>query len=355
MILDAPPPIICPAYAEACSAETGGCADVRTRGDLEILEAQAAAEPDNADAWVRLGFARMADGDRGGARQAFERALAIAPAYDDARLGLAQLAYRTGDVVATQRWLAGIDAARRESDPEIVALSRALADAREADVAWRADVSASYSALSDDLDPWREATVSLARRSGDLWIGGGLELVERFGESDLYGEARLTQVASHGAWSVALGGADEPLFKPEAQARLEYATPEDRRWRFAGALSLAEYQVGPINRLSILASRAAGDALRVSVRGVTVKDELDDIRFGYGAGVAWNFSGGAGLELAWSDAPESSDGATVDVQSLALIGAVALTPSLRLRAAISRERRDAFDRTEFTLALARTF
>ncbi|MBY0563608.1 MAG: YaiO family outer membrane beta-barrel protein [Hyphomonadaceae bacterium] len=348
MIMDTPPAIVCPAHADACAVHRYGCADHGTR------EARTIADPDDADAWVRLGFARAASHDAAGAEEAFARALAIAPGYDDAKLGLAQLAYRAGDLEEARRWLGAIGEARR-ADPDVAALSRALSAAQSADVTWRVDASIAYSALSDDLDPWREATVSLARRKGDTWWGGGVEVVERFRQSDVFGELRFTHAAGHGAWGIALGGASDPLFKPEVQARLEYATPEGDPWRFAGALTLAEYQVGAIHRLGLSASHERDMGARVTVRSVAVRDERDDVRFGYGVSLAARVHDDADIEVSWSDAPESSEGATVDVQSLALGGSVAMTPRLRLRVAVAREQREAFDRTEITAALARTF
>ncbi len=70
----------------------------RFKDAVAVLERAAALEPDNADMQVQLGFSRSALGDNAGARAAFTRALEIAPGYQDARFGLAQIDFRNGDL-----------------------------------------------------------------------------------------------------------------------------------------------------------------------------------------------------------------------------------------------------------------
>ena len=65
---------------------------------VSSLERAKSLDPTNADVLVQLGFAQLALANNDAARQAFEQALAIAPSYADARFGLAQIAFRGGDL-----------------------------------------------------------------------------------------------------------------------------------------------------------------------------------------------------------------------------------------------------------------
>jgi YaiO family outer membrane protein len=362
MIADIPPPTIScamyEAHAEGAAATLAKANAARLSGDLEAarceLEALLRSEPRNADAWVELGFVRSASGDAQGARAAFIQALEIAPDYDDARLGLAQLAHRSGDAEGARSWLRQIDSARR-GDPEVATLAQAIAAPAARHRFWRTDASASYSTLSGGLDPWRETSLSIARRDGDAWFGAGVDYAERFGNSDVFGEVRFASSVRAGTWGLALGGAPEADFKPEAALRAEFATPEDADWTFDGSVTLARYAVGRIDRLGLRASHRLHERLRAIAQTVLVRDEFDELRTGYGVGAAWR--GGERLEffLNWSDAPESSEGATIDVRSLGFGVAADIAPGLRLRVGALQEERDAFDRLELSFALARTF
>ena len=313
-----------------------------------------AREPDNADAWVELGLAHSASGDSAAGRSAFLRALAIAPDYDDAKLGLARLAYRSGDLEEARTWLQRVDPARMH-EPEVESLRDALAESRAGDAAWRMDAYVAYSSLSKDLAPWREASWSLARRGRGGSVGAAIEYAERFGQSDVYGEVRMSRPTSAGTWGVALGGASHPTFKPEAAARLEFATAEDADWVFNAAASVARYAAGEVDRLGLSAGRRWDENVRVDALGIVVKDEVDEIRTGYGLAAAWRPVERLELSLVWADAPESSEGVTIDVRSWGLGVAIEAAAGLRLRLGVLREERDAFDRVETSLAVARTF
>lgn len=318
------------------------------------LERIISSAPQNADAWVQLGLVHSASGDALRARAAFLRALDIAPDYDDANLGLARLAYRSGDLEDARAWLQRIDPTRLD-DPEIAVFRESLTASQAGRGVWRWDVFTAYSTLSEGLAPWREASWSVSRREGAGSVGAGVEYVERFDSSDIYGELRLARMIGGGTWSLALGGASRPNFKPEAAARVEFATREDEDWVFGGSMTIARYSVGQIDRFGLRAERNLGDGVRVNAQAVVVRDEADELRTGYGLGGAWRLDNKLELSLGWSDAPESSEGATIDVRSLGLGVAVDVASDLRLRVGVLQEERDAFDRVEFTVSVARTF
>ncbi|UXN75776.1 tetratricopeptide repeat protein (plasmid) [Devosia sp. A8/3-2] len=70
---------------------------------VSLLERARILDPGNADVLVQLGFAQLGLGNRTGARRAFEQAPAIAPSYQDARFGLAQIAFRSGNLAEARR------------------------------------------------------------------------------------------------------------------------------------------------------------------------------------------------------------------------------------------------------------
>ena len=126
MFADLPPQIIeCVAhteYAQPSDVILEEANAARLAGDLAgarcAIEGVLVSEPLNADAWVQLGFLRSATGEAKEAGAAFQRALGIAPDYDDAKIGLAQLAYRSGDVDGAREWLRRVSQARLQ-DPEV--------------------------------------------------------------------------------------------------------------------------------------------------------------------------------------------------------------------------------------------
>jgi YaiO family outer membrane protein len=330
----------------------------RLTGDIAaaecMLEALLSVEPQNADAWVQLGLVRAASGDTAGSREAFQHALEIAPDYDDAKFGLAQLAYRSGDLAGARAWLQLIAPVRRH-DPEIAAFAESLAASPVGRGVWRVDGFAAYSSLSDGLAPWREASLAVTRREGRDSVGIAVERATRFDSSDLYGELRAARAISGATWAIALGGASHPQFRPEALARVEFETREDAKWSFGGALTIARYGVGEINRLGLRATHMLRDDVRASVQAVVVRDEADALRTGYGIAAAWRVHERVELSAIWSDAPESSEGATVDVRSLGFGIAFDIASDLRVRVGGSREERDAFDRSELSIAVTRVF
>lgn len=362
MYADVPPPIVaCPApeaLEGGASIALSQARQARLEGDFEhalcVVEAVLVLEPLSADAWVESGLAHSASGHNERAREAFLRALQIAPDYDDARIGLARLAYRAGNADEARAWLSGVSQARL-NDSEITPLRRSLMARHADDGSWRIDAFAAYSSLSADLTPWREASWSVMRRDGDRSFGAALEVAERFGISDVYGEVRIYRSVGAATWGLALGGASDAHFRPEAAIRAELSVPVNERWVLSGALNVARYSVGEIDRLGLRAERTVGESLRLSGQGIVVRDETDALRTGYALGAAWQAPRGVEFSLAWSDAPESAEGVTIDVRSIGVGAAADISPGLRVRAGILREERDAFDRIEFSLAVARTF
>jgi hypothetical protein len=118
---------------------------------------------------------------------------------------------------------------------------------------------------------------------------------------------------------------------------------------------LARYAVGQVNKVDLRAGQQVTKALRVSAQGVILSDEADAIRTGYGVGASWRITDRLSLSLSWADAPETSEGVTVDVRSIALGLSAEISPGLNVRIGALREDREAYDRNELSLAIARAF
>ncbi|RNJ42216.1 peptide transporter [Mesorhizobium erdmanii] len=67
---------------------------------VNLLRRALALKPDNADALVQLGFAELGRNDLAAARDAFSKALSLAPTYQDASFGLAEIEFRSGNLDA---------------------------------------------------------------------------------------------------------------------------------------------------------------------------------------------------------------------------------------------------------------
>jgi len=66
----------------------------------DLLRRALALKPDNADVLVQLGFAELGRNDLAAAREAFSKALSLAPTYRDASFGLAEIEFRSGNLDA---------------------------------------------------------------------------------------------------------------------------------------------------------------------------------------------------------------------------------------------------------------
>ena len=319
----------------------------------ELANCVIALHPDDADAWYELGAANSALDVRDEARRAWLHVLDIAPSNDDARLGLARLAWRDGDVAVARRWLNSVSPARRQ-DAEARDLRISFDQATPSMIVWRLDAGAARSTLSGDLPDWTETRVSLSRRQDATGFGLAIEHARRFDREDLYVEFQATHEVGSLVWALALGVRPNADFRPKQSIRLGVEHHDDR-WQVGGAITHAEYAIGPVDKLDVQAAYMLGTGLRVRASAVAVRDENDQDRLGYGLGVIWQPVSNLALDIGWSDAPESSDGITVDVRSAVVGATFDLSPEFHVRAGLTHEVRAAYDRTEASVGLARTF
>jgi YaiO family outer membrane protein len=348
------PPAQCETRVEVSVAQA---ASTRRAGRFAEAASIAACvlqlHPGDGDAWFELGAANAALDRRDEARRAFSRALDLQPANDDARLGLANLAWRDGDRDGARRWLSAISPARR-GDPDVRELQLALDQSGRPAASWRIDAGAAYSWLTQDLPGWTEARATVSRREGEHSIGASVEYARHFSVEDVSVEVLATREFGPLVWTFAVGGAPQADFRPEVSARIgaeHYAS----NWYAGAAFTHAEYAVGPVDKLDLRVARDVSSAVRLRASAVILSDENDESRAGYGLGVEWRSAPGLVLDAGWSDAPESSDGITVDVRAAILGATFEVSPDLRVRAGLTHEMRGAYDRTEFSVGLARAW
>ena len=303
-------------------------------GAAALLGRLVAAEPDNADARLQLGFALLALGRLEEAQAAFSETLRLAPDYADARIGLARVAQRRGDREDALAALGPVDPANAEARELRQALERAPEGAGRV----RLDVDLSVSDLESPRSDWREGAVRLRyEATDDLAIGGAVELSDRGTASDVYVEARLdARVAPGSAIYVALGGTPDADFRPEWQLSAG-GSARVRGGSNPTALTLdgrlARYGSGAIQVLSPgIEQYLAGGRFWLTARWINIFDEDGEHRSGWLARGDLMASERLRLFAGLADAPDTSEGAVIDTFSIfaGLSWDVTVRNSLRL-------------------------
>ncbi len=333
--------------AAVADRRAGRPADAVAKLDVVLV-----ARPDDVDARLNLGLALLALGRLDDAEAAFVAVLAQAPNYADAHAGLARVAQRRGDLTVARR--AAAEAARlAPADAEMAALARSLAEAPP----WRLDVNVARSALSGGLPDWSEARLAVSRSLADRWTGAlAIEATERFENRDIYVEARLDRRMERGGVYVALGGAPDADYRPELS--LGFGGQFRLTERVSATLdgSTARYAAGSVVTLQPGAiAEIIPDQLQVAARWIVVRDETGEDRHGYSLQSRWQATPRLALRLGYADAPESSEGFTVDVSSWNVGVDISLTDRLALRLGMVSEDRNAFDRQEASVGLGLRF
>ena len=120
--------------------------------------------------------------------------------------------------------------------------------------------------------------------------------------------------------------------------------------------SVARYPTGTVTSLQpgLMAEWTAA-RLTLEGRWINVIDEADDYRSGYAVRATWAAGPAVRLRAGYADAPESSDGATVDVKATSLGADIDVGERLTLRLTATHEARDAYDRDEVSLGFGWRF
>lgn len=334
-------------YAAGVGARRAG----RNREAVVLFNGVLAEQPQNVDARLNLGLSLLALGRLDEADQAFRTVLAAAPVYADAEIGRARVAQRRGDRAAAFE-SAGRARRLEPERPDIQALVRELEP-----TPWRVDLDTARSTLSAGLPDWTEQRLALSRRlSGDWDAGIAIERTERFNDVDVYTEARLDRRASRGSAYVALGGAANADYRPELALRAGAVIALGRGVSATLDGSAARYGVGTVLSLQPgVAASLFADRLNLWTRWINVRDETGSDRQGYAFGGSVQPTDRLRLRAAFADAPESSEGVTVDVRSRSVGADFKVTDRATLRVTATSEDRAAYDREEIAVGLGWRF
>jgi len=355
-VIDVPPePAAAVAQADARRLYESAVADRLAGRPAEAalkLEQVLAMRPGDVDARLNLGLALLALGRLGEAEAELLAVTRQTPDYTDAWIGLARVEQRRGDLEAARR-LAAEAERLAPGRAEVQLLQASLAP----EPAWRIDVAVARSRLSGGLPDWTEARVSASRRLSGGWNAtAASEITERFNDTDVYLEGRLDKRFTGGGAYIGLGGAPDADYRPEialiagGEARLT-----DRVVATLDA-SASRYPTGTVTGLHPgLRVNLAGDQAELSGRWINVRDENGVHRNGYMVLGRWQATDRVAFLAGYANAPESSDGTTVDVKAWNVRADVALTDRVMLRVGLLTEDRAAYDRDELSVALGWRF
>lgn len=316
-----------------------------------LLEAETAEAPGNADAWLQLGLVRSSQGYFDAAREAFLRTLEIEPDYLDAEIALARIDWFQGRDEAALGRLSAL-----EQTPEVTALAARIKDGGEPEGSplWRATIGAGYSDLTRGLPGWSEVSGAITRRttSGPSYTFL-VDYAERFDRSDVYLEGRAdTQLSNRLAGYLAAGGTPEAIFRPKLSLSGGLATDigatDTARdpLRVSADLRYAEYVSGSVQSGKFgIAKPFEDNRFLLGASLILLSDEQGEGRQGYAVTSEWQAAAASRLFLVYADAPETSDGITLDVQSAVLGWRQALNERQSFQLNLVHERRTVYDRT----------
>lgn len=353
--------------AAAAAAPAAAATDDFTRGrELRLsgrpaeaaayLERAAQAHPNDADIWLNLGLARAAAGAFDAADQALARAAALAPDYVDVDVARARVAFFRGDLAEARRRLAPAEQ-RAPDNPEVRALAAQLAAAKAQTAPWRVDANYANAWLSKGLPGATDATAALSRRlAGGTVLGGSVERVRQFGQTDTYLELQAARSFGY----LAVGGTPNATFRPRWAVRgglTARPRPIGAGWSVQLALDLgwARYPVGDVRAINPSLTLARGERLSLQGRWINVVDETNRYRSGYAVRGVWRVAGPLKLDAGWSEAPESDVGVTVNVRAATAGVALDVAGATTLRLGFTHEIRPAYDRDELAVGLTRRF
>ncbi len=338
--------------------------EARYAGDtaraLQIFNDLLEANPENADIWVQLGFVYLGMDAREQARIAFETALTLAPDYSDAKLGLARLAWYDGE---PNRALEILDAAGNTEEVAALRAQILSTPPRATPQRWRTDITFAYRDLSQGLPSWTEANFALGYRLSDTTaITGEIQYARRFNTSNTYVSATLSRGLNNGGELFGLiGGAPDATFRPEAQLILGGVFPltdttnDDIQIWGRLIANASRYATGNVESAALGGQlRLLQDRVRIGSTWSVLSDETGNTRTGLAFDAEWQLQSRVRLLAGYSDAPETSDGFTLDVRSMQFGVRIALD-QIQLGLTAVREERRAYDTGGIVLSVTRRF
>ena len=359
MMFDQLPAAAAPAEDSRALYDAG--VEARRNGDLSkalpLLRRAAELRPNDADVLLQYGLALYGAGRLDEAAEVLERAQALSPEYADVTLARARVAAarrdrRTALALATPLAEAG----HAEGADFVRQLDRPL---EGADLPWRLDIWGTASDLSGGREGWNSQGLAIGRRQGRGSIALGIERTERFGRTDVYVEG--TAARDFGGWSgwVSLGGAPDADHRAQVSVAGGLSGPEVA---FGGgglrAVADARWSRYPLGDVETVRPGLTWSRGRVDLEGrwIVTRDENGDNRSGFLVRGGMEATDRLRLEASYADAPESSEGRTLDVQATGLAARWRFNDRLDARVGVLHEdRSDGSTRREATVAFTRRF
>lgn len=292
-----------------------------------LLDRWLAEHPGDSDALIQRGYAHLALGHAEQARADFTDALAVAPDYADARVGLALVQKGAADRAGGFLIAGG---------------------------AW--------STLEGDRPDWWEASLAgEAPVSETVAIGGRAGWFRRFGVEDVELEARIAAHPSEDLWlRASAGGTPSADFRP----KVALAAGGDLRvvgGTRATVLSLdGSWQRFPLQDVVTVSpgvTQYLGDgSVWATVRGIGIVPEGGDLELGVLGRIDYAPTERQRFFLGAANGPDTDLGIVSRVTSVFAGGEVPLTGKLALLPSLSHEWRElGGDRTEFRIELKALF
>lgn len=299
-------------YERAVTARLAG----RPTEAVQLLEPLVAAEPRNADAQVQLGYAYLALDRLDAAETAFGAALAVAPDYADARLGLARIAQRRGDRAKALAALDAIGPGNADADA-----LRAQIAADPAALRWSFDIDASYAFLDGPQPDWKQVDFQLRHAASERTaVAARVEIADRFDNTDVYLEGLVDQVLGDGVRGYLLLGAT-----PDADFRPQWQIGAGGSVRVTGGGSAtvltldvrhAEFVTGTVQTVNPGIEQYLADGRAwITARWINVFDDFSGHQSGYFLRGDVQPSEGFRLFAGFSDAPDTEQGVVIDTRS----------------------------------------
>lgn len=330
-------------YQAAVAARQAGQMGRALAGFEQVL----AQTPENVDARLNMGLTLLALGRLDEAEQAFERVLQQTPDYIDARIGLARVARRRGQMDLARQHT-DVAMAMDPSRPDTRALYRDLNG-----IVTRWDIDLSQSQLSGGQADWTEQRIGVSHSPSRTWtLAGAVERTERFGLEDILIEARAARRWQGGHAYFGVAATPDADYRPEQALLLGGSVAVSSGWELTLDASRSRYPVGTVSSLQPgVAAELAEGRLRLAGRWIQTWDELDISRQGYALSATWRTTDRFRLRADFADAPESSSGATLDVQARSIGFEYDLTQHVSVRGYGLSEDRGAVDRNAIGLGL----
>lgn len=310
---------------------------------LRILDRLRAAKPQDADIALQRGLALFQAGRRGEAKVEFRRTLLLAPTYDEARVGLARIAYGRGENDSAAAQLEPLAARGVPEARELLEQVQAAIKAVPPD--WQVDVSTAYSSFKDGRADWVDVAIGARYRlSPTVRLTGSIQPSHRFGRTEVYSElgaeVDLAPNASvHGSVGFTPDADFRPGWRVSAGTRVK-VREGDSATVVLFDVTQASYAVGDVQTLTPgIEQYFAGGRAWVTGQWINLVDENGRMRTG------WSLRGDTlatdrlRLYAGYAHTPDTSAGRTIRTKTVFGGAAYNLSDRFSLNLSLAHEDR----------------